>query len=79
MQTEAEAALQRALLVFCKQRPEIHLFAARYHERHGRVDQARERYTHVVAELAPRLIQAVVAAANFERRQVSNVMGCICQ
>ena len=70
MMEEANIALVRAAGTFCKTRPEIHLFAARYDERHGRVDEARARYDHVLKDLAPRLLQAIVAAANFERRQV---------
>ena len=58
------------LQVFCKRRPEMHIFAARYDERHGRVDAARTRFKLVVTTLAPRLLEAVTAAANFERRQV---------
>lgn len=58
------------LQVFCKRRPEIHLFAARYAERHGDVDAARAGFKHLAQTLAPRLLEAVTAAANFERRQV---------
>lgn len=71
---EADNALQRAVGVFCKLRPEMQLFAARYDERHGRVNEARERYVHILDELAPRLLQAITAYANFERRQVRACM-----
>lgn len=70
MQAEAQSAADRAAGIFCKSRPEMHLFVAQFEERHGRVDAARARYAHVLRDLAPRLLQAVVAAANFERRQV---------
>jgi pre-mRNA-processing factor 39 len=46
------------------------IFAARYDERHGRIDSARARFKHLVTTLSPRLLEAVTAAANFERRQV---------
>lgn len=36
----------------------------------AQVEAARTRYAHLTGTLAPRLLQAVVAAANFERRQV---------
>eukprot|EP00967_Tisochrysis_lutea_P058527 scaffold74463_cov25-Tisochrysis_lutea.AAC.1 len=36
MEAEARGALQRQVEVFCKTRPEAHLFAARFEERHGR-------------------------------------------
>lgn len=37
MLAEAQAALQREMDVFCKARPEAHLFGARFEEQHGRV------------------------------------------
>jgi hypothetical protein len=37
MEAEAQGALQRELEVFCKTRPEAHLFGARFEEQHGRV------------------------------------------
>ncbi len=58
------------MLGFCKRRPEMHLFAAHYDELHGDVEGARARYKHVLSAVAPRLLEAVTAAANFERRQV---------
>lgn len=72
---EAAAALQRATATFCKTRPDIHLFAMHFDERHGNIDSARGRYKLVLGELAPRLISASVAAANFERRQVCGLPG----
>lgn len=67
----ADSALQRALQVHCKRRPATHLFAARCEELRGGIEQARTRYAYVITTLAPGLVSAVVAAANFERRQVS--------
>lgn len=72
MLENAESALQRAATVFCKQQPDTHIMAARYDERHGRIEAAREKLQHVIQQLAPRLLSAVDAAANFERRQVRN-------
>mmetsp|Transcript_13127 Transcript_13127/g.35089 ORF Transcript_13127/g.35089 Transcript_13127/m.35089 type:complete len:479 (+) Transcript_13127:5054-6490(+) len=69
MEAEARGALQRQVEVFCKTRPEAHLFAARFEERHGRAQEARVLYAHLTGHMAPRLLQVVVAAANFERRQ----------
>ncbi|KAF5840473.1 hypothetical protein DUNSADRAFT_16564 [Dunaliella salina] len=69
MEAEARGALQRQVEVFCKTRPEAHLFAARFEERHGRVQEARMLFAHLTGHMAPRLLQVVVAAANFERRQ----------
>ncbi len=37
MEAEARGALQREVETSCKTRPEAHLFAARFEERHGRV------------------------------------------
>ncbi len=67
---EADAALQRATTLFCKQRPEAWLLAAKQAERRGQPAQARAHYAHVLAQLAPQLLTAVAAFANFERRQV---------
>ena len=67
---EAAGALQRATITTCRTRPDMHLFAMHYDERHGNIDGARARYKQVLGELAPRLLSATVAAANFERRQV---------
>lgn len=39
----------------------------------GSIKEARKRLHTVVTELAPRLLSAVAAAANFERRQVGNL------
>lgn len=68
--TAAKPALERAVQGFCKRRPEIHLFAAHFDERHGDVEGARARYKLLLNSVAPRLLEAVTAAANFERRQV---------
>ncbi|MEW5305438.1 MAG: hypothetical protein WDW36_007977 [Sanguina aurantia] len=68
----ADSALQRALQVHCKRRPATHLFAARCEELRGGIEQARTRYAYVMTTLAPGLVSAVVAAANFERRQGKN-------
>jgi len=72
----ANYALQRATSVFCKPRADIHLFAARYHERQGNVEGARGRYKYVLGELSPRLLSAVTEAANFERRQGNREAAC---
>jgi hypothetical protein len=66
----AKAALDRAVLVYCKRRPEAHLFAASFDERAGDVEGARTRYKHILDVLCPRLLEGITAAANFERRQV---------
>ena len=68
---EANGALQRATITFCRSRPEIHMFAMHYDERRGDPEGARARYKLVLGELSPRLLSATVAAANFEKRQVS--------
>jgi pre-mRNA-processing factor 39 len=65
----ATGALQRAVVIYCKRRPEMHLFAAHFEERHGNVDSARRNFKYILAELSPRLLAAVTAAANFEARQ----------
>ena len=51
------------------------MFAMHFDERRGDVEGARTRYQLVLGELAPRLLSATVAAANFEKRQVSEVRG----
>ena len=65
----AKAALDRGVLVFCKRRPEMHMFAAHWDELHGDIAGARARYVHLLTHVSPRLIEAVTSAANFERRQ----------
>ena len=72
----ARAALRRASLVFCKRRPEMHIFAAQFEESQGNVSDARDTYKHVVSELSPGLLSAIMAAANFERRQGDRVAAC---
>ena len=67
---EASGALQRAVITFCRSRPEIHMFAMQHDERRGDIEGARARYKLVLGELSPRLLSATVAAANFEKRQV---------
>ncbi len=67
---EATAALHRATVIFCRGRPEIHLFAMHFDERRGDIEGARARYKKVLEEISPRLISATTAAANFEKRQV---------
>lgn len=65
----ARGILDRATMVHCKLKAEIHLFAAHFEERHGCPDMARERFAHVQTTLAPRLISMIVQYVNFERRQ----------
>ncbi|GIL55195.1 hypothetical protein Vafri_10769 [Volvox africanus] len=72
----SKPALERAVMGFCKRRPEIHLFAAHFDERHGDVDGARARYKQLLNSVAPRLLEAVTAAANFERRQGNLEAAC---
>ncbi|EFJ41464.1 hypothetical protein VOLCADRAFT_107666 [Volvox carteri f. nagariensis] len=72
----AKPALERAVMGFCKRRPEIHLFAAHFDERHGDVEGARARYKQLLNSVAPRLLEAVTAAANFERRQGNLEAAC---
>jgi hypothetical protein len=54
--TGAEVALHRAAWVHCKRRPEMHLFAARFEERAGDIEAARNSYERVLTELAPNLL-----------------------
>jgi pre-mRNA-processing factor 39 len=75
---EAMGALQRATITFCRNRPEIHIFAMHFDERHGNIESGRARYKLVLGELSPRLLSATVAAANFERRQVSRWLQHMC-
>ena len=77
MEENARGALQRALMVYCKRRPEMHIFAAHWDEKRGDVEAARTRYKFVLGELSPRLLSAITAAANFERRQVRGGMGLV--
>ena len=68
----ATHAVHRGQGIHCKGISEMQLFAARFHERHGDVPKARAAYGLVLGRLAPSLISAVLAHANFERRQVSS-------
>lgn len=72
----AQVALERATSVHCKRRPEIQLFAAHFHERHGNLDTARALFRLVTERLAPTLIPGAVQHANFERRQSSKAAAC---
>jgi hypothetical protein len=66
----ASRALNRAQQIHCKRRPEIFLFAARYLEATGNPTAARQALAEVLDNLAPGSIEATIAKANFERRQV---------
>ena len=72
----AQVALERATSVHCKRRPEIQLFAAHFHERHGNIDTARTLFKLVTERLSQTLISGVVQHANFERRQASKAAAC---
>ncbi|KAF6259683.1 hypothetical protein COO60DRAFT_1700740 [Scenedesmus sp. NREL 46B-D3] len=68
-QPEAAAAvLARAAAVHCKRRPDLAVFAARFHEAHGDADAAREAYRRVLGDVAPGLIER-------EREKSSSVAG----
>ncbi len=66
----AKNAMLRAQGIHCKVQPEMQLLAARFLERHGDIAAARAAYELVLSKLAPGLVSAVLACANFERRQV---------
>ena len=72
----AQVALERATSVHCKRRPEIQLFAAHFHERHGNLDMARALFKLVTDRLSPALISGAVQHANFERRQGDKTAAC---
>ena len=72
----AQVALERATSVHCKRRPEIQLFAAHFHERHGNIDMARALFKLVTDRLSPTLISGAVQHANFERRQGDKAAAC---
>lgn len=72
----AQVALERATSVHCKRRPEIQLFAAHFHERHGHMDMARALFKLVTDRLSPALISGAVQHANFERRQGNKAAAC---
>ena len=61
---------QRAF-VSTQRRPEIHLFAARFREKHGDADGARVAFEILRNELVPGLLEVFVKQANFEHRQVA--------
>lgn len=67
----AKRAMRRGQTIHCKAISEMQLFAARFHERHGDLPEARAAHEVVSCRLAPGLISAILARANFERRQVS--------
>ncbi|CAA0833407.1 Tetratricopeptide repeat (TPR)-like superfamily protein [Striga hermonthica] len=64
----AENALARATQVFVKRQPEIHLFAARFKEKHGDVTGARAAYQLVHTGISPGLLEAIIKHANMENR-----------
>jgi hypothetical protein len=64
----AAAVLQRALTTFCKRSPTLGVFAARFYEARGDVAAARQQYACLLADVAPGLLEVVVASANFEQR-----------
>ncbi|GBG85973.1 hypothetical protein CBR_g40786 [Chara braunii] len=66
---QAEDALVRAATIFVKRRPEVHLYAARYYEKHENTAAARKHYELLCTELAVGLLEAVLKYANLERRQ----------
>jgi len=68
----AKHAVKRGQSIHCKGISEMQLFAARFHERHGDIPEARAAYGLVLGNLAPGLISAVLAHANLERRQVNH-------
>eukprot|EP00210_Caulerpa_lentillifera_P000013 g12.t1 len=65
---QAQYALGRAVQVFCKKKSEVHLFAARFYERHGNVESARQSLELVTGTLAPTLLTGIVQQAAFEFR-----------
>eukprot|EP00775_Hariotina_reticulata_P001905 gene1906-2239_t len=72
----AAAVLSRAATVFCKRRPDFCTFAARFYEGHEQLEAAREMYQHLLATIAPGLLEVAVAAANFERRVAGTAAAC---
>lgn len=68
--------LDRATVVHCKLKAEIHLFAAHFEERHDNAEKARQHFVHVQTTLAPRLISMIIQFANFERRQGNLEAAC---
>ncbi|EIE26590.1 hypothetical protein COCSUDRAFT_59113 [Coccomyxa subellipsoidea C-169] len=72
----AKDAMLRAQGIHCKAQPEMQLLAARFLERHGDIAAARAAYELVLSKLAPGLVSAVLACANFERRQGVKAAAC---
>ena len=64
---DAVAVLKRGA-AYLKQAPDIRLLLALFHEADGHIDAARETYEDVVERVAPGLLEAIVAFAQFERR-----------
>ncbi|CAM8933573.1 unnamed protein product [Rhodiola kirilowii] len=64
----ANNALSRATQVFVKRHPEIHLFAARFKEKHGDISEARAAYQLVHSEISPGQLEALIKHANMEKR-----------
>lgn len=75
-QAAAQVALERATSVHCKRRPEIQLFAARFHERQGNIEVSRALFKLVTERLSPGLISGAVQHANFEQRQGNKAAAC---
>lgn len=73
----ARGILERATIVHCKAKVDLHLFAAHFDERHGNAEEARKRYKHVQTNLAPRMVAMIVQFANFERRQGNMDAACL--
>ncbi|XP_024519001.1 pre-mRNA-processing factor 39 isoform X1 [Selaginella moellendorffii] len=65
----ADDALDRALHIFVKRRPEIHIYAARFKERREDAAGARKEYSVLSSEIAPGLLEVISKHANFEKRQ----------
>ncbi|XP_073063574.1 pre-mRNA-processing factor 39-1-like isoform X6 [Primulina eburnea] len=64
----SDNALARATQVFVKRQPEIHLFAARFKEKHGDISGARAAYQLVHTGISPGLLEAIIKHANMEHR-----------
>ena len=67
--------LERATGIHTKTRPECYLFKARFEESCGETQGARECYEKLLNEVAPGLLQGIVAHANMERRASSSSGG----
>ncbi|XP_073150895.1 pre-mRNA-processing factor 39-1-like isoform X2 [Henckelia pumila] len=64
----ADNALARATQIFVKRQPEIHLFAARFREKHDDISGARAAYQLVHTGVSPGLLEAIIKHANMEHR-----------